>query len=52
MKLVKIDCPKCKATFFYKNYWVWVLQTPFHYFNKRKTKCPHCGEWSWVRGIK
>lgn len=52
MKTINLECPKCKTTFHYKNILVWILKAPFHYFNKRKTKCPNCNEWSWIRRKK
>ena len=50
-------CPECKKTFF-KNYFVWLFTTPFHWFkfkemrDYRRTKCPHCGKKVWVKRIK
>ena len=52
MKTINFICPKCKKTFSYSSYLKWILAAPFHYFGKRKTKCPHCLEYSWVRGLK
>ena len=45
---VKVICPKCGNCMTYKNYWSWVLHTPFHWFGKRKTKCTKCGEVSYI----
>lgn len=49
MKIVKLECPKCKTVFYYTNYWFWVLHTPFHTFTKRLTKCPHCKQKTWMK---
>lgn len=49
MKIVILKCPKCECGFHYKNYWHWVWKAPFHTFTKRLTKCPHCGERSWMK---
>jgi ribosomal protein S27AE len=51
MKEIKIICPKCSNVIVYKNWFDWVLHTPFHWFNKRKTKCVRCGETSYIKGI-
>lgn len=52
MKMVKLICPVCRAHFTYKNYLVWVLSTPFHWFLKRKTKCPVCDSYSYMSRVK
>lgn len=49
MKEVKVICPKCGNKMTYKNYWSWILHTPFHWFGKRRTKCTNCGETSYMR---
>lgn len=48
MKRIALMCPKCDNVFIY-NWFVWVLHSPFHWFGKRYTKCPHCGKRSWLR---
>ena len=48
MKEVKITCPKCGKQMTFKNYFDWILHTPFHWFGKRKTKCTRCGKRSYV----
>lgn len=52
MKEVKVICPKCGARMTYKNWFDWVLHTPFHWFGKRRAKCPHCGEYSYMEELK
>lgn len=52
MKLVKLICPKCGHVFYFKNYWSWVLHSPFHFFAKRLTKCRFCEEKSWMKKEK
>lgn len=52
MKQVLVICPKCKKAMAYKNWFVWILRTPFHWFNKRKIKCFHCGERAYVKRVK
>jgi predicted RNA-binding Zn-ribbon protein involved in translation (DUF1610 family) len=47
----KFKCPKCEKEFEI-NYFKWIFTALFHWFSKRKTKCPHCGEKSWVSRIK
>lgn len=49
MKEVKVICPKCGNCMTYKNWFSWILHTPFHWFGKRRTKCTSCGEISWIR---
>lgn len=49
MKKVYVICPKCGVRMIFKNYWDWILHTPFHWFGKRWTKCSHCGEYSYIR---
>lgn len=49
MKEIKVICPKCYAEITYKNWFSWILHTPFHWFRKRKIKCPFCGERSYVK---
>ena len=52
MKEVKVICPKCGNQTIYKNWFNWILHTPFHWFGKRRHTCPHCGKKSWVKKIK
>lgn len=47
---IKAICPKCGNITTYKNYLSWLLNTPFHWFGKRKIKCGNCGKWSYVKG--
>lgn len=51
-KQIKLICLNCSKVNFYKNWFEWVLHTPFHWFGKRKTKCPWCGKSSWVGRAK
>lgn len=39
-----IVCPNCSYIFTYKNRIEWVVHTPFHWFGKRRNKCPRCGK--------
>lgn len=48
MTEVKVICPACGNVMTFKNYLDWVLHTPFHWFGKRKTRCPKCGEYSYM----
>lgn len=52
MKEVKVICPKCGILITYKNWFDWVLHTPFHLFCKRRAKCPSCGEYSYMKREK
>ena len=45
---LEFTCPKCNKNFSIRGYWRWILKAPFHYFEKRKTKCPHCDKKSYV----
>jgi DNA-directed RNA polymerase subunit RPC12/RpoP len=38
-----VICPHCSSRIGYKNKIEWILHTPFHFFNKRRTKCERCG---------
>ena len=55
--MAKFKCPKCEKEF-EMNYWKWIFTTLFHWFSfkkwkdYRKTKCPHCGEKSWIKRLK
>ena len=35
-------CPKCQENFIIRGWLKWILITPFHWFGRRYTKCPHC----------
>ena len=50
--MIELICPKCKKKVIFKNYFAWIIRTPFHYFGSRKTKCPYCKEISWMKPIK
>lgn len=52
MKQVIVVCPKCGRVHFYKNWFVWVFRTPFHWFSKRYIKCKGCGEYSFMKREK
>jgi ribosomal protein L37E len=52
MKPVHVRCPKCGAKNYYKNWFDWVLHTPFHWFGKRLTKCSLCGQKSYMKREK
>ena len=52
MKEVVIRCPNCGVLTFYKNWFSWVLHTPFHWFGARRFKCAHCGERSYQRPLR
>ena len=49
MKEVKVICPKCDNIMTYKNWFSWILHTPFHWFGKRRAKCTKCGKVSYMR---
>lgn len=51
-KQVKIICPKCGNIMTYKNWFSWILHTPFHWFGKRRAKCNVCGQVSYTRREK
>ena len=48
-KTVKVICPKCHNIMTYKNWFSWILHTPFHWFGKRWTQCRNCGKYSYMR---
>ena len=52
MKKVYVICPKCGVRMIYKNYWDWILHTPFHWFGKRRAKCTCCGERSYMARLR
>jgi DNA-directed RNA polymerase subunit RPC12/RpoP len=53
----KLKCPICKHEWKI-SYLRWLFTSPFHCFSfkawrdKRKTKCPNCGEKSWITSEK
>ena len=47
----KFKCPKCGQEF-ERNYFKWIFTTLFHWFGKRYTKCPYCGEKSYMKREK
>ena len=49
MKKVKLTCPKCGSKIIYRNWFSWVIHTPFHWFGKRKTKCSNCNNYSYMK---
>jgi DNA-directed RNA polymerase subunit RPC12/RpoP len=51
MRKVGVICPECGHTIIYKNWFIWVLRNPFHWFNKRKVKCPKCGHKAYLARI-
>lgn len=52
MKEVILQCPKCGHKFELKNYLVWMIVAPMHWFGKRYTKCYLCGKRSWMKKEK
>lgn len=52
MKQIKLICLNCGKENFYRNWFEWVLYTPFHWFGKRKAKCPWCGKSSYMGRVK
>ena len=52
MKEIKVTCPKCGNQTTYKNWFSWILHTPFHWFGKRRAKCDNCGECSYMEREK
>ena len=51
-KQVKVVCPKCGNIMTYKNWFSWILHTPFHWFGKRRVKCNVCGQVSYIKREK
>ena len=49
--MAKLQCPQCNNNF-EMNYWKWVFLNPFHTWTKRLTKCPRCGQKSWMKRLK
>ena len=52
MKEVKVVCLNCGNTIHFKNWFHWVWRCPFHWFGKRRVKCPHCGNKSYTERVK
>jgi ribosomal protein S27AE len=52
MKEIKVICPKCGNYITYKNWFSWIWHTPFHWFDKRLTRCPRCGERSYMKRVR
>ena len=52
MKKVELICPRCGKIVTYKNWFSWVLNTPFHWFGKRWTKCDKCYKYSYMERLK
>ena len=52
MKKRIATCPDCKSVVMFHNWFHWTLYTPFHWFGKRRMKCPYCGKRAYVRGVK
>lgn len=48
MKEVRVICPRCGSVTVYKNWFDWILRTPFHWFGKRRGKCTSCGKSSYM----
>ena len=46
--ILYFTCPKCNKDFMKYGYWRWILTTPFHWFGKRYTRCPHCEKKSYM----
>lgn len=51
MKIITVVCPNCNHIIYYKNWFIWVLRTPFHWFSRRRFKCPICYEKAYVAPI-
>ena len=49
MEPVILRCPKCGEKILYKNYFMWMLCSPMHWFGKRYTKCHCCGRWNYMK---
>ena len=57
----KLECPKCGHKWEY-GYWQWIWKAQMHWLvfkrnparirDYRKTKCPNCGQWSWIARAK
>ena len=60
-KSAKLHCPKCGHKWEY-SYWQWIFKTLFHWLHwdketkslrdYRRTKCPVCGKYSWIKRQK
>lgn len=59
---ITLKCPKCNKKFMFRNCWCWIWKSPFHWLHwdkatkrirdYRKTKCPCCGQKSWIKSIE
>ena len=59
--MIKLKCPECNHEWT-TGYWRWVFKAPFHWLRYkgkkfgfrdfRKTKCPACGQKSWIASEK
>lgn len=52
MKVVRLTCPNCEKKFTFRNKIVWILNSPFHTFTERLTRCPYCGKASLMKREK
>ena len=49
--MAKFKCAYCEKEF--KKSWLkWLFTTPFHWFGKRYTRCPHCHGQSYMKPMK
>lgn len=49
--MARFRCAYCEKEF-EKNWFKWLFTTPFHWFSKRYTRCPHCHGKSYMKPIK
>ena len=49
MKNIYVVCPRCGGYTVFKNYFDWILHTPFHWFGSRRTRCKDCGKPSYMK---
>ena len=52
MKEIILICPNCYGRFSFDNWFQWLLHSPFHWFGKRRTKCPYCGKKNYMKARK
>lgn len=52
MKKIMATCPHCKTIIMFHNWFHWIIYNPFHWFRKRRIKCPCCEKRSYVIGVK
>ena len=52
MKQITVICPKCMTHIHFEDWFIWILKTPFHWFGKRKVKCPVCGAYAYMSRVK